>query len=62
MNLDTVIDTWFNLHLTFCIILTLWYKDAILSNEITLQKYLAQEELMKSKSFWRKKKKYRKAN
>ncbi|MCC2370349.1 hypothetical protein P5837_28820 [Bacillus cereus] len=60
MNLDTVIETWFNLYLTFCIIHALWYKDTVLSNEIALQKYLSQDELMKSKSFWRKKKKYRK--
>ncbi|PDZ92225.1 hypothetical protein CON47_07785, partial [Bacillus thuringiensis] len=56
MNLDTVIDTWFNLYLTFCIILTLWYKNTVFSNEITHQKYLYQDKLMKSHSFWRKKK------
>lgn len=56
MNLDTVIETWFNLYLTFCIICALWYKDAVLSTEITLQNYLVQDKLIKSKSFWRKKK------
>ncbi|WP_322211764.1 hypothetical protein [Bacillus thuringiensis] len=56
MNSDTVIETWFNLYLTFCIIHALWYKDTVLSNEIALQKYLSQEKLMKSHSFWRKKK------
>lgn len=56
MSLDTVIDTWFNLYLTFCIILTLWYKNTVFSNEITHQKYLYQDKLMKSHSFWRKKK------
>ncbi|MEW9574661.1 hypothetical protein U9K47_04225 [Bacillus toyonensis] len=57
MDLDTVIKTWFNIHITFCMILTIWSKVTVLSNEITLQQHLSQNELMKSKSFWRKQKK-----